>query len=93
MSKKAKKDNWLFESYAIPYDDIDEKVGLKIKKKLYSGKSLCQKIEVYNTYSFGRVLILDGIFQTSEMDEFIYHEMLCHLPLLSCKTYLASRAE
>ena len=86
MLKRAKKNNWLFESYTIPYDDIDEKVALKVKKKLYFGKSPYQKIEVYDTYSFGRVLVLDGIFQASEMDEFIYHEMLCHLPLFSCKS-------
>lgn len=84
MSKQAKKNNWLFESSVIPYDDIDEKVGLKIKKKLYYDKSPYQKIEVYDTYSFGRILVLDGIFQTSEKDEFIYHEMLCHLPMFCC---------
>lgn len=82
MPKRAKKNNWLFESSVIPYDEIDEKIGLKVKKKLYSGRSQYQKIEVYDTYSFGRILVLDGIFQTSEVDEFIYHEMLCHLPLL-----------
>lgn len=81
MPKKAKKNNWLFESPDIPYDDSETKVGLKIKANLYSDKSPHQKIEIFDTFSFGRILVLDGIFQTSEKDEFIYHEMLCHLPM------------
>jgi spermidine synthase len=77
----AKKNKWLFESSFVPFDSVDVKVGLKIKKRLYSGRSPFQKIEVFDTYTFGRVLVLDGIFQTSEKDEFVYHEMICHLPM------------
>ena len=32
-------------------------------------------------YSDGRILVLDGILQTSEKDEFVYHEMICHTPI------------
>jgi spermidine synthase len=47
-------------------------------KKLYESKSLFQNIEVYETPTLGRVLILDGCFMVSEADGFIYHEMLVH---------------
>jgi len=38
-----------------------------------------QKIEVFDTPMFGRVLRLDNVFQTSERDEFFYHENMCHI--------------
>jgi spermidine synthase len=52
--------------------------GLKIRRVLYSGQSDHQKIEVLDTEQFGRVLALDGVFMTSEADEYFYHEMLVH---------------
>ena len=76
----AKKDKWFFEE-PIPYDVSKVMIGIKIKKKLYSGKSSFQKIGLYHSYDYGRILVLDGILQTSEKDEFIYHEMLCQVPL------------
>jgi len=78
---KIRESRWLAESSDLPYGSVKIKSLLGIKKQLYSGRSLFQKIEVYETQSFGRVLVLDGIFQTSEKDGFIYHEMLCQLPL------------
>jgi spermidine synthase len=75
------KGKWLFENSNIPYSSSGAECGLRIKKKLFSGKSLYQQIEVYDTIKFGRILTLDKIFQTSEEDEFIYHEMICHLPI------------
>ena len=81
MLKRAPKYNWFFESSVMPYKALEIKNGIKIKKKIYSGKSAYQKIEVFDTFSFGKMLVLDGISQTSEKDEFIYHEMLCHFPM------------
>ncbi len=75
-----KKDEWFFEE-PIPYDVSNAIIGMKIKKKLYAGKSTFQNIELYDTYDFGRILVLDGILQTSEKDEFVYHEMLCQVPM------------
>jgi len=74
------KNKWFFEDQ-VPYDEGTTMIGLKIKKKLYSGKSIYQRIDFYDTYSFGKILVLDGILQTSEKDEFVYHEMICHIPL------------
>ena len=75
-----KKEQWFFED-TVPYDFEEIKIGVKIKKKLYSGKSCFQKIELYDTHAYGRILALDGVIQTSEKDEFVYHEMLCQTPL------------
>ncbi len=45
---------------------------------LYSGQSAYQKIDVVRNESFGNILLLDGLVQTTERDEFFYHEMLVH---------------
>ena len=60
-------------------------VGLtaRIKETLYMGKSEFQDVAVVDSYDFGRMLVLDGVFQTSIFDEFIYHEMIAHVPLFT----------
>ncbi len=62
-----------------------ENLGLscRIKETLFSGKSDFQTIAVVDSYEFGRMLILDGVFQTSIFDEYIYHEMIAHIPLFT----------
>lgn len=45
-------------------------------------RSPFQRIQIFDTESFGRTLVLDGLVQTTESDEFCYHEMLTHPPLL-----------
>ena len=47
-----------------------------IKEVLYSGQTKFQSIEIIRTGSFGKCLVLDGKIQSSEVDEFIYHEAL-----------------
>ena len=54
------------------------RLGLLSKETLFSARSPYQKIEVIDTVGFGRVLIIDNVFMTSEYDEFLYHEMLAH---------------
>jgi len=56
-------------------------ITLKVAKVLYASKSRYQKVEVFENETFGKVLALDGKIQASELDEFIYHEMLTHVPL------------
>ncbi len=56
---------------------------LAIDKVIYKGKSAYQDILLFENKSLGRVLVLDGIVQTTEKDEFIYHEMIVHVPILS----------
>ena len=53
----------------------------RIKETLFTGKSEFQEIVVADSMEFGRMLILDGVFQTSIFEEFIYHEMIAHVPL------------
>ena len=55
----------------------------RIDRTLYQGRSKYQEVAVVDSYEFGRMLVLDGIIQTSVRDEFIYHEMLAHVPLLT----------
>src|SRR3546814_1569961 len=50
---------------------------------IYDSKTEHQRLELFENGSFGRVLTLDGVVQTTERDEFIYHEMLAHLPILA----------
>lgn len=56
---------------------------LRIDKLLYEGKSDHQHLILFENPEFGRVLALNGVVQTTERDEFIYHEMLAHVPLLA----------
>ena len=53
------------------------------EQEIYSGKSPFQKVEIFDTREFGRVLALDGLVQLSTKHEFVYHEMLVH-PALFC---------
>lgn len=60
-------------------------VGLtcRIKETLFTGRSSYQDIAVVDSEEFGRMLVLDGVFQTSIFDEYVYHEMIAHVPLLT----------
>ena len=58
-------------------------VHLECKGVLHSSQSDFQKIEVVESLDFGRMLVLDGVINLTERDEFIYHEMLAHVPLFS----------
>ncbi|MEZ4337108.1 MAG: polyamine aminopropyltransferase [Sandaracinaceae bacterium] len=52
--------------------------GLRVKEVVHHEQSDFQSIEIVDTAALGRVLVLDGIFQTSERDERDYHELLVH---------------
>ncbi len=54
----------------------------EIDKVLYEGRTAFQKVLIFENRRYGRVLALDDIVQTTEADEFIYHEMLAHVPLV-----------
>ncbi len=59
----------------------DVKLSLKVNKQLFSQRSDYQQIDVYETAEFGRVLALDGNIMLTERDEFIYDEMITHVPM------------
>ena len=52
----------------------------KIKETLYRAQTDYQEIAILDTFQFGRMLVLDGMVQTTVADEFIYHEMIVHIP-------------
>ncbi len=57
------------------------RIGVDCNSKLYDKKSAIQNISVYDTKKFGKMLVLDGDIMLSEYDEFVYHEMIAHMPL------------
>ena len=59
----------------------DVKFSLRVNKLLYSEESEYQRIDVFDTPEFGRVLALDGNVMLTERDEFIYDEMMTHVPM------------
>jgi spermidine synthase len=63
------------------YDAWDQR--LRIDELLYDSETEHQRLIIFRNAAFGRVMALDGIVQTTENDEFIYHEMLAHVPILA----------
>ena len=59
----------------------DVKLSIRVDKQVYSGKSEYQRIDIFDTPAFGRILVLDGYLMLTEKDEFIYHEMITHVPM------------
>lgn len=55
----------------------------EVSEVLYREKSQYQQIEILQTPSFGKVMLLDGVLMLTERDEFVYHEMLTHPALFS----------
>lgn len=59
----------------------DVKHSIRVNRHLYSQKSNYQQIDIFDTPEFGRVLALDGNVMLTERDEFIYDEMITHVPM------------
>ena len=76
--KAHRNSNWFFDNLSPEEGHIHG-----IKKTLYSGKTEYQSMEILETGSYGKCLILDGKMQSSEVDEFIYHEALVHPAMLT----------
>lgn len=57
------------------------KFSLKVDKQLFSEVSEFQRIDIFDSAEFGRMLVLDGKIMLTEKDEFIYHEMIAHVPM------------
>lgn len=70
--------NWFIEeSYHNKFA-----MGFKVKAHLHSEQTQYQKIDVYETESVGRLLLLDGKTMVSDKDEFVYHEVVSHIPYM-----------
>ncbi len=59
------------------------RLSLKIKDILYTAKTPYQNLMIVETEQYGRALILGDVIQTTEYDEFFYHEMITHVPLFT----------
>jgi spermidine synthase len=58
-------------------------LGMRIKSVLHRERSQFQELVVMDSDHYGRVLILDNVIQTTEKDEFVYHEMITHIPMFT----------
>ncbi|EGN97653.1 hypothetical protein SERLA73DRAFT_92863 [Serpula lacrymans var. lacrymans S7.3] len=74
------KDGWFRE---ISSQWPGQAMTLKVNKILHMEKSLYQDVLVFESETYGNVLVLDGVIQCTERDEFSYQEMIAHLPLAS----------
>ena len=57
------------------------KFSIKVKEQVYSEKTPFQNIAFFESYDFGRFFTLDGLMMVNEKDEFIYHDMITHVPM------------
>ncbi len=70
----------------IWFTERDENIALSIRHKgklLYNESSPYQEIKVYDTFAYGKMLTIDGAIMCTEKDEYGYHEMLVHIPMLT----------
>lgn len=63
------------------YHTPNVRFSIKVNNQLHGEQSDYQKIAVYDSPEFGRFLTLDGVMMLTERDEFIYHEMITHVPM------------
>lgn len=69
------------------FTEIDQKnhiaFSLKVERKLHEEQTSFQKIEIYQTAGFGKLMVIDGCIMLSSRDNFLYHEMMTHPVLYS----------
>jgi spermidine synthase len=68
---------WVDETY----DDVITRY--RVRDTIFKGKTPFQDVLIVDTNAHGRMLLLDGVVQTTEADEFVYHEMMTHVPMLA----------
>jgi spermidine synthase len=71
-------DAWINETL---YADWGQR--FRVKRELARVQSAFQDIAIFESFTHGRVMVLDGVIQITEGDEFVYQEMLTHVPLLA----------
>lgn len=63
------------------YDAVSQ--NFRIDKMYFEQKTAHQHLMIFHNAMLGRVMTLDGVVQTTEIDEFIYHEMMAHVPVFA----------
>jgi len=71
----------IMDLWFTEYHTENARFSIRVKKPLISLESEFQRIDVFDSYDFGRILVLDGYLMLTERDEFIYHEMITHVPM------------
>jgi spermidine synthase len=79
------KKGWYTEYDPQKLEWKDACFSIEMEEVLYHKRSLYQDVLVFRSKTFGHVLVLDGIIQCTEKDEFVYQEMISHLPLFAHK--------
>jgi len=74
------KDGWFHEKGSLwP----GQAMSLEVEEVLFQGKSDFQDLIVFQSKTYGKVLILDGVIQITERDQHAYQEMITHLPMMA----------
>ncbi len=84
--KYSKKPKEIKSTRNIWFTERNENIALSLKHagdRLHYFKSPYQKIEIYQTEAFGKILVLDGNIVCAEEDEYVYHEMIAHVPVFA----------
>ena len=71
--------SWYTEQWA----EQGSAISLRIKRKLHDERSPYQRIEIFETETFGRLMTLDGLVMVTDRDNFVYHEMMSHPALFT----------
>jgi spermidine synthase len=74
------KERWIEETFHPHW-----RVRLKAGRVLHEVKTEHQDLVIFENATWGRVLMLDGVTQLTTSDEFVYHEMMAHVPLMALK--------
>ena len=56
---------------------------MEVEHLVFEGRTNLQSVVIFDNVNFGRMLLIDGVVQLSTRDEFVYHEMLAHVPLIA----------
>lgn len=75
-----KKNVWIKEFYT---EENDTNISLRVKDYIYHSKTEYQMIDIVETEDWGKVFFLDNVVMTCEKYEFVYHEMIAHVPLFA----------
>ena len=73
--------NSMLEDWFVEKENKELTFGYALTKKLYTGMSEYQKIDVFETKAYGRMLAIDDVVMLTDTDEFVYHEMISHVPV------------
>ncbi|MCY4643491.1 MAG: polyamine aminopropyltransferase [Bacteriovoracales bacterium] len=65
------------------FQGLDFSMKYGVEKTLFCGQSDFQSVDIVETKTFGKMLLNDGLVMVTERDEFVYHDMIAHVPLFT----------